>query len=136
MGGTARFLAFIQTQAASAVDDLLQKQCPHHISKLPRGFVGHSYGGLLYSTPSARSVHRYGGMTGIMQEVEECCAREIEPLYKLRMLFSYGEYEQSPPHVTDQHVDDRNQRHARRRAMKENVMEVYKRFQEKDGLFS
>ncbi|SJL07515.1 uncharacterized protein ARMOST_10865 [Armillaria ostoyae] len=149
-GGASRFLAFIQTQVVSTVEGLLQKECPHHISMLPGGLVGHSYGGLftlyaacqkisappLFDTFCPISPSIWWNDRRIMKEVEECCARENETLYKLRLLLSYGEYEQSPPHVTDPHVDDCNQRHARRRAMKENVMEVYKQFQEKDGMFS
>ncbi|PBK74867.1 hypothetical protein ARMSODRAFT_950922 [Armillaria solidipes] len=149
-GGASRFLAFIQTQVVSTVEGLLQKECPHHISTLSGGLVGHSYGGLftlyaacqkisappLFDTFCPISPSIWWNDRLIMKEVEECCAREKETLCKLRVLFSYGEYEQSPPHVTDPHVDDCNQRHARRRAMKENVMEVHKRFQEKDGMFS
>ncbi|KAK0487459.1 Alpha/Beta hydrolase protein [Armillaria novae-zelandiae] len=149
-GDASRFLAFIQTQVVSTVEGLLQTECPHHISTLPGGLVGHSYGGLftlyaacqkiytlpLFDTFCPISPSIWWNDRCIMKKVKECCAKEKETVYKLRVLFSYGEYEQSPPHVTDPHVDDCNQRHARRRAMKENVMEVYKRFKEKDGLFS
>ncbi|KAK0464545.1 Alpha/Beta hydrolase protein [Desarmillaria tabescens] len=148
-GGASHFLAFIQTQVVSVVKELLQKECPHHIIRLPGGLVGHSYGGLftlyaacqkistlpLFDTFCPISPSIWWNDKRIMKDVEECCARESEPLYKLRVLFSYGEYEQSPPHVADSdpHVDDCNQRHARRRAMKENVRKYYKRFQEKEG---
>lgn len=149
-GGASRFLVFIQTQVISIVERLLQKECPHHISTLPGGLVGHSYGGLFTLYVACQKISApplfdifcpispsiWWNDKCIMKEVEECCAREKETVYKLRVLFSYGEYEQSPPHVTDPHVDDCNQRHVRRRAMKENVMAVHKQFQEKDGLFS